>query len=54
VQEGKALRVATGILLDTYGLNGIAGVVDDSTSEAFGELILSSVGLPVASCQLQN
>jgi hypothetical protein len=54
VQEGDTLRVATGILLDTYGLNGIAGVVDDSTPETFGELILSSVGQPVASCTLPN
>jgi hypothetical protein len=54
VQEGESLRVASGILLDTYGLNGIAGVVDDSTPETFGELILSSVGEPVASCTLPN
>jgi hypothetical protein len=54
VQEGEMLRVSAGILLDTYGLNGIVGVVDDSTPETFGELILSSVGLPVASCLLQD
>jgi hypothetical protein len=54
VQEGEMLRVSAGILLDTYGVNGIVGVVDDSTPETFGELILSSVGLPVASCLLQK
>ncbi len=53
-QEAEMLRVASGILLDTYGINGIAGTVDDSTPETFGALMLSSVGLPVASCQLQN
>jgi hypothetical protein len=54
VQEEGALRVASGILLETYGINGIAGIVDDSTPETFGELTLSSVGLHVASCRLPD
>jgi hypothetical protein len=54
VQEADALRVASGILIDTYGINGIAGIVDDSTPETFGELTLSSVDLHVASCRLPD
>jgi hypothetical protein len=54
VPEAEAFRVATGILLDTYGINGIAGTKDDSNPDTFAELLLSSVGTPVASCQPQN
>ncbi|MCU0904395.1 MAG: hypothetical protein MUE83_11040 [Tabrizicola sp.] len=54
VQEADALRVGSGILLDTYGVNGVTGMVDKSNPDAFADLLLSSVGTPVASCQPQK